>query len=86
MRLVQIGRQNERRVGIVDGERLRVLDSRRGADIYSLAIVAAASGGSIKSAAQDFAGGESLNYDAIYDGRSEWRLLPAFDHPSDAAA
>jgi hypothetical protein len=26
-----------------------------------------------------------LDYDAVYNGTSPWRLLPAFDHPQDAA-
>lgn len=26
-----------------------------------------------------------LDYDAVYSGRSEWRLLPAADHPQEAA-
>ena len=29
--------------------------------------------------------GETLDYDAIYRGESDWRLLPAFDHPDDPA-
>jgi len=28
---------------------------------------------------------ERLDYDAIYDGRSEWRILPVIDHPADPA-
>ena len=30
-------------------------------------------------------GDEQLQYDAIYDGQSPWRLLPSFDHPEDNA-
>jgi hypothetical protein len=26
---------------------------------------------------------ETLDYDSVYYGQSEWRLLPAFDHPED---
>src|SRR6267143_876970 len=28
---------------------------------------------------------ESLDYDAVYSGKSKWRLLPAFDHPDEPA-
>ncbi len=28
---------------------------------------------------------EALSYDEVYDGRREWRLLPAFDHPVEPA-
>ena len=30
--------------------------------------------------------GERLDYDLIYNGRSEWRLLPPIDHPDEPAA
>jgi hypothetical protein len=29
--------------------------------------------------------GESLAYDPVYRGHSDWRLLPAFDHPDEPA-
>lgn len=29
--------------------------------------------------------GDRLNYDDVYFGRSEWRMLPAFDHPTEPA-
>ena len=29
---------------------------------------------------------ETLDYDPIYGGRSEWRLLPAIDHPDERRA
>lgn len=82
LRLVQIARSGERRVGIVEGDRLRLLDAARCTGVYSLAMEAAADG-SIASIAQELAGDEALDYDAIYEGRSEWRLLPPIDHPSD---
>ncbi|MGH9582253.1 MAG: AraD1 family protein [Bryobacteraceae bacterium] len=85
MRLVQIARSGERRVALVEGEQLRLLDGQRCPDIYSLAMQAAENGGSLSSAAQAIAGNETLDYLSIYEGRSEWRLLPAFDHPRDAA-
>jgi hypothetical protein len=30
-------------------------------------------------------GGKQIEYDAVYEGRSDWKLLPAFDHPDDPA-
>lgn len=30
-------------------------------------------------------GGKQIPYDAVYEGGSEWKLLPAFDHPDDPA-
>lgn len=85
MRLVQIIRPHERRVALVDGEQLQLLDRRRSPDVYSLAIEAAENDGSLSSAAQNYAVGERLDYISVYEGDSEWRLLPPFDHPRDTA-
>ena len=82
--LVQIIRDGQRRVAQVDGEDLRLLDARW-TDIYSLAMQAVGSGLSLVSAVKAALGSESLDYGRIYEGRSGWRLLPAFDHPADAA-
>ena len=49
MRLVQISNDGERRVARVDGDALRLLDSRWG-DIYSLALRAAEDGGELTDA------------------------------------
>ena len=71
MRLVQIGKADgERRVAMVDGSRLRLLPQT---SVYEL----------VRSGAPlDPAG--SIDYDAIYDGESDWRLLPPVDHPEPA--
>jgi hypothetical protein len=81
--LVQIARGADRRVGIVEGARLRMLD---GFDtVYAMASAAIQSDKPLASIAEEAAGSEILDYDLIYDGRSEWRLLPPFDQPSEAA-
>lgn len=85
MRLVQIARAQERRVAMVDGDQLRLLDRRRCPDIYSLAMSVAGSSQTLTSAVEDCVGNESLDYLGIYAASSEWRLLPAFDHPADPA-
>lgn len=85
MRLVQIANGQERRVGVVDGEQIRLLDSRRCMDIYSLAMEAAERDGELRSAVHAAVGGESFEYAPIYEGRSAWKLLPSFDHPGDPA-
>src|SRR5450631_1551234 len=82
MRLAQISNGGERRVARVDGNVLRLLDSRW-ADIYSLALHTANAGGSLTAAVIAADGRAGLDYNAVYDGNSPWRLLPAFDHPSD---
>ncbi len=85
MRVVQVARGGERRAGLVDGETIRLLDRRRCRDLYSLAMAAAAEGKSLSETVEEIAGTEVLDYLSIYEGRSEWRLLPPFDHPFELA-
>lgn len=70
-------------MAVVDGEQLWLLDRRLCTDTYSLAMQAAERGRKLSAAVEDIAGGESVDYDSVYEGRSEWRLLPSFDHPTD---
>jgi hypothetical protein len=84
MRLVQIGNAGERRVGLVDGDQLRLLKPRC-TDIYSLAMKAADEGRELSILVQSSVGSESLEYTPIYEGVSPWRILPAFDHPDDVS-
>lgn len=85
MRLVQTARSGERRVALVEGEELRLLDPRRTRDIYSLAMQAAENGETLTAAAEAIAGNEVLDYASVYAGESNWRILPSFDHPNEAA-
>ncbi|MBV8867149.1 MAG: GguC protein [Acidobacteriaceae bacterium] len=85
MRVVQIVSSGKRRVGLVDGERLRLLGDGAGSDVYSLAMGAVEQGQPLQRALENAVGSESVDYNSIYEGRSEWRLLPPFDHPGDAA-
>lgn len=85
IRLVQLQHpRSGRRVAVVEGNKLRLqLD---GVDsIYQLAEMALTAGRSLARFISDCPTGESLNYDAIYTGKSEWTLLPAFDHPTEPA-
>ena len=83
IRLIQIKKGNDRRVALVDEPRLRVLDGVR--SIYELVNTAIADGVDLSRAVQQRAGSEFLDYDPIYDGRSEWRVLPPMDHPDEPA-
>lgn len=85
MRLVQIAQGAARRVGVVDGEVLRLVDSQIGSDVYSFALQAAERGERLQAMVQEAIGHESLDYGSIYEGRSPWKLLPSFDHPEDPA-
>ena len=81
-RLVQLQQGAVRRVARVEEPHLRVLT---GIDsIYALANAALASGESILSAVNRLTGDDCLEYDAVYDRRSPWRLLVPIDHPEPA--
>lgn len=82
-RLVQLASGPGRRVALVDGERLRVLS--RFASVYDLAQAALAHDARLAKLAEESASNEVLDYNAVYEGRSEWRILPAVDHPSEPA-
>src|SRR5882757_3995178 len=71
MRLVQlIHTDGDRRAAVVDGEQLRLLAQR---SVYDCIC----SGRSLEST-------EAVEYDPIYRGESDWRLLPPINHPEPA--
>jgi hypothetical protein len=53
--------------------------------VYGLVVSALASHDSLTDVVQRDTGGERVPYDAVYDGRSVWRLLVPIDHPIDPA-
>jgi hypothetical protein len=85
VRLVQLKHARlGRRVAVVDGDRLRLqldgIDS-----IYHLAEMALAARVPLARFIAESPSGETLDYDAVYAGRSDWHLLPSFDHPGEPA-
>src|SRR5689334_23370831 len=84
MRFLQIGDgTGQRRAGVVDEPRIVLLDSI--GSIYELAQAALANGSTLEAAAEQRLSTVSLDYDAVYNGSSPWRILPAMDHPDDPA-
>jgi hypothetical protein len=82
MRLIQIGHPAKgRRVAKVEGD--RCLPLRDQTTVYGLAFAALRSGGGLALEVERGLSGEALDYDAIHGGQSDWRLLPAFDHPEE---
>ncbi|HEV2296227.1 MAG TPA: AraD1 family protein [Tepidisphaeraceae bacterium] len=67
----------------VEEPRLRLLATYRSA--YDAARAAIALRQPLQAIVDRDATGESLDYDAIYAGRSDWKLLPPFDHPAEPA-
>ena len=83
IRLVQIQRGAERRVALVEEPRLRLLSGA--ASVYDLAFESAATRTPLAELVARRAAADTLDYDSIHKGRSEWRLLPPADHPHEAA-
>src|SRR5436309_89639 len=84
IRLVQIQHpQQGRRAAVVEENRLRIIPGYE--SVYACALAARRSGERFASWIVRALGDETLDYEAIYAGQSEWRLLPAFDHPDEPA-
>jgi hypothetical protein len=82
MHLVQLNHPKlGRRLAIVEEPFLAVIHSP--GSVYELVQSAIGAGKSVADMAAARRSAESIDYDAVYAGRSEWKLLPAFDHPHD---
>jgi hypothetical protein len=82
-RLVQIRRGDARAVALCDEPRLHVLDGV--VSVFDLAQAAIAAREPLVEIVRKQAVVERLDYDAVYAGRSEWRLLTPIDHPHEPA-
>lgn len=84
MNLVQLAHLHEgRRVALVDGERLELLDQH--GSVYALAQSALSANSSIPRIVERDLAGRMLSYDEVYSHASDWHILPAFDHPGEPA-
>lgn len=81
--LVQVRNGNARRVALVQEPHLRLIADFTSS--YDLAQVAIERGAKLMDLARERATGDQLDYDSVYDGRSEWRILPPIDHPLEPA-
>jgi hypothetical protein len=80
MRVVQLShRDHGRRVALVAEPWLQLL--QESSSVYQLCQFAIRSARSLSDSIEELAEGEQLNYDDVYTGRSEWRLLSPIDHP-----
>jgi hypothetical protein len=77
--LVQIGNGSIRRVALVEEPTLRCLEGIQ--SIYELAEESLRDGASLSARAAEKATGEVLDYDSVYENRSQWRLLCPIDLP-----
>jgi hypothetical protein len=83
MRFVQLKADDARRIAVVEEPKLRLL--RDFDSMYALAQAAIENGGQLTSVAANHLTDETLDYDPIYQGRSEWKLLAPIDHPQEIA-
>jgi hypothetical protein len=82
-RLIQIKKGDVRRVAMVEEPRVRLIEGCN--SVHELASMAIVAKTKLSDVIAKRATGEVLDYDPIYGGRSEWRLLPPVDHPSEPA-
>jgi hypothetical protein len=80
-RLIQIARGRDRAVAIVEEPQLRLL--HHAPSIYALAHEAIATNVKLTALVQQKLSNLVLDYDPIYNGQSEWRILPPIDHPDE---
>ena len=83
IRLIQIKKGNARCVAVVEEPYLRLLGGC--SSIYALAHTAIAARMKLTEAVRQRATPDVLEYDAVYRSGSDWRVLPAIDHPEDPA-
>src|SRR5262245_52122738 len=84
MRLIQLsGAGSRRAVCLVADNKLQRLNEQT--SVYDLALAALAGGVSLRQAVEQRLSDEHLDYEEIYQGRSEWRILPSVDHPQEPA-
>lgn len=84
MHLVQLIHPKEgRRVALVDGDQLRLLEGFDSA--YALAQAALQRRVKLSELVQSCPATQALSYDEVYSLKSEWRILPSFDHPQEPA-
>ena len=70
-------------MALVEEPNVRLLDSCF--SICELAHIAIATGVKLSEVVRQRANRETVDYNPIYDGRSEWKLLPAIDHPDESS-
>jgi hypothetical protein len=77
-RLVQLQRGDERRLAVVEEPRLRLLGA---GSVYEVAQDAIRSNVPLKDLVAKAAGDETIDYDSVYAGAGDWKLLTPIDHP-----
>lgn len=82
-RLVQLQNGSTRCVALVEEPRLRFLAEVQ--SVYELARIADSSEASLLRIIQERITDQSVDYDPVYSGESDWKLLAPIDHPIEPA-
>jgi hypothetical protein len=81
-RIVQLYHPHKgRRIALVQEPFLQLITDP--GTVYDLANAAMAAGIDIVTLINKRISGDTLEYDPVYEGQSEWKLLPSFDHPTN---
>lgn len=83
IRVVQVAKNCATRVALVEEPRLRLLSGS--SSVYELVQFAEETGASLESVVRERASAEQLDYEAVYCGDSDWRLLLPIHHPVEPA-
>lgn len=84
MSLVQLVHPAEgRSVAVVQGNLLVLISGMR--SVYELALAAIDRGQKLTEFISGHFSGQLLDYDSVYHQQSDWKILPAFDHPGHPA-
>ncbi|HEV7349437.1 AraD1 family protein [Telluribacter sp.] len=82
MRIVQlINAQHQRCVAVVEEPHLVLI--RNASSVYQLAQSAIEQQVPLQKLIEGNLTDEQFSYDEVYEGQSDWQLLPAIDHPDD---
>lgn len=82
-RLIQIRKSDVRCVALVEEPYLRLLSDC--SSIYTMAKDAISSGMKLSEVARQRSTRDLLEYNPVHNGTSDWRVLPAIDHPEESA-
>jgi hypothetical protein len=83
MRFVQLSAGGERRLALVEEPKLRLL--RDFYSLYTLAQAAIITGDKLTTLADQYLSDDVLDYEQIYEGLADWKLLSPIDHPGEPA-
>lgn len=82
MRLVQLlSPSKERKVALVSGDKLHLLNIF--SSVYDVVIQSLETRKTVRELVELSLSGQKLNYGEVWAGKTDWRWLPCFDHPTD---